>query len=796
MVLGAVLVGVGWFYWWTVRPDSSPPVLAKDYSYYYNLLTHGFMKGHLWLDTPADPFLATLKNPWNPQERGDHGMHDASYFRGRYYIYFGVTPVILLFLPVRIATGLDVEQGAACLLFAWVGLCASACLVAWVRQRYFPRASLATAALALAGLGLADTVPLLLRRASIWETPIACAYACFITGLCFLYCALHSRRRATFLALASAAFGLAVGARPTYLLGCSALLVAPAYWIGEAGGLRRALRSRSWWSGVMAAVLPAAAVGAGLAVYNFERFGHLAEFGQSYQMSGSDGSQPWVFNLSYLIFNTKVYWLLPAHWSPYFPFVALPDLPLPPPGHMGCEDPFGVLPNMPFVLLGLGILAPALSRSRRDYARLLAFLVAVTIAAVVTAVSTMAFWAVANRYMVDFVPGFDVLAAVGLLALAAHPARRAWVTAALRAVAVLLVAYSCAFNVLASIRHNELFRVSFPERYKRLAHSWNTVPYLFDRWFNHGYGDLKIDVIFPQNAAGKNEPLVVTGRSFQADYLIVHYEPNSVVSFAMIHTGSGPIWGKPLKVTPGVPHTVVVSIGSIYPPAGHPFFDKMSAEQALMKQEMVFVSVDGQLELLDRTTFNDAAGWNPSVGRSETKVAYEEPFSGKILGWSRLPLTEAIDSAGAQHSGPAQIVMKLPPFAGAHSEPLLCSGETGRGDLVYMKILSPTQIAIGFDHWGAGGPITEPITVDPSGEFTVTVDYGALHDPPAGGTEATTGTPGRLLIAVDGRTLVDAPQLFYRCSRSLVSVGNNIIGASTAVPGFSGIIAKVNYLGK
>jgi hypothetical protein len=408
----------------------------------------------------------------------------------------------------------------------------------------------------------------------------------------------------------------------------------------------------------------------------------------------------------------------------------------------------------------------------------------------------MSFWAVANRYMVDFVPGFAVLAAIGVLALAALPARTAWVRAPVNAAIVALFLYSSAFNVLASIRHNELFRVSYPERYRRLVHTWNKIPYLFDRWLNHGYGDLKLDVIFPQNAAGKNEPLVVTGRSFQADYLIVHYEPNSVIGFAMIHTGNGPLWGKPLAVKPGVPHTVVVSMGSIYPPPGHPFYDQMSSEQALMKQEMVFVTVDGKLALMDRTTFNDAAGWNPSIGRSDTKIAYEMPFSGKILGWSRLPMSETIDSTGAPHEGPAQIVMKLPPFAGAHSEPLICSGEPGRGDLIYLKILSATQIAIGFDHWGAGGPVSPPITVDPSGEFTVTVDYGVLHRQEASGKEDTAGTPGHLLIAVDGKTVIDAPQLFYRSSRALVAIGNNIIGASTAVPGFSGIIAKVNYLGR
>jgi hypothetical protein len=222
----------------------------------------------------------------------------------------------------------------------------------------------------------------------------------------------------------------------------------------------------------------------------------------------------------------------------------------------------------------------------------------------------------------------------------------------------------------------------------------------------------------------------------------------------------------------------------------------MKPDQALLKQEMVIVNLDGNVALQSRTIFNDATSWNPSIGRSDTHVAYLKPFSGKILSWTRLPLSQSINSADVLPSGPAQLTLRLPPFRGVQSEPLVCSGEPGRGDLLFIKYLNPKEVEVGFDHWGVGGSLSDPIEVDPSGNLTVTVDYGALHPQDDTSPEDKAGTPGRLLVIANGKTMVDSPQLYYRCSRALVAIGNNIIGASTSVSEFTGTIVRVTYLNK
>ncbi len=362
------------FYRWTVRPGPFPEAFVKESRGYYNLLTRGFMKSQLNLDVEADPMLATLQNPWDPAQRAGRGMHDATYYRGKYYLYFGITPVVVLFLPFRLLTGLFISESMASLVFALGGFMMTVALLRMVRVRYFPNAPIWLLLAGVMALGLSTMVPALLRRPSVWEVPIACGYACTMLAFGCLYQALHSPRRARWIAGASFTLGLAVGGRPVYVLGCIALLIPVLYWARrDAGGRRGAWRAGLWCRTLLAAVVPAASVGMALATYNYLRFGNPLEFGQTYQMAGDDVTKLQFFSWRYPLYGFQLYVLEPAAWSPYFPFVKVITPPPAPVGQLGIENPYGMLPNMPFVLLGFGILALSRRVCRGDFLPLLIF---------------------------------------------------------------------------------------------------------------------------------------------------------------------------------------------------------------------------------------------------------------------------------------------------------------------------------------------------------------------------------------------------------------------------------------
>src|SRR5467141_2186005 len=70
----------------------------------YNLLVQGFRARQLNLKKEVPPGFAHLADPFDPVAnlpyRGDpYRMNDLSYNKGRLYMYFGVTPALILFWP-------------------------------------------------------------------------------------------------------------------------------------------------------------------------------------------------------------------------------------------------------------------------------------------------------------------------------------------------------------------------------------------------------------------------------------------------------------------------------------------------------------------------------------------------------------------------------------------------------------------------------------------------------------------------------------------------------------------------
>ncbi|HEX3728511.1 MAG TPA: hypothetical protein VHV47_01815, partial [Opitutaceae bacterium] len=100
----AILAVAAWFYLWTATTGANPLSFTLQSDDLYNRLADGFLHGRLsFLDQPP-PELAQLSNPYDPAQNAPYvRYHDVSYFHGRYYLYFGPTPLLLL-VPWRALT--------------------------------------------------------------------------------------------------------------------------------------------------------------------------------------------------------------------------------------------------------------------------------------------------------------------------------------------------------------------------------------------------------------------------------------------------------------------------------------------------------------------------------------------------------------------------------------------------------------------------------------------------------------------------------------------------------------------
>ena len=86
-------------------------------------LVDAFMKGHVYLDEKPSEALMALSNPYDPNMRGGVSyLWDHLFYNGKYYSYYGITPVFLLFLPFRLIFGQYLYDAYGVLLFTVIGV--------------------------------------------------------------------------------------------------------------------------------------------------------------------------------------------------------------------------------------------------------------------------------------------------------------------------------------------------------------------------------------------------------------------------------------------------------------------------------------------------------------------------------------------------------------------------------------------------------------------------------------------------------------------------------------------------
>ena len=123
------------FYFWTASSTDDPFLFHGPRNDYYNLLTRGFLSGHLYMAVKPDP---ALLSPDPAVRAAAPALLDASLYHGHYYLYFGLTPLLLVFLPWRVVTGAGIPENFAAALLAAAGFLLAVALLARIRRRHFP----------------------------------------------------------------------------------------------------------------------------------------------------------------------------------------------------------------------------------------------------------------------------------------------------------------------------------------------------------------------------------------------------------------------------------------------------------------------------------------------------------------------------------------------------------------------------------------------------------------------------------------------------------------------------------
>ncbi|MGP8198175.1 MAG: tetratricopeptide repeat protein [Limisphaerales bacterium] len=466
-VLGVVFALVVGVYAWSANSGPIELLGSKAENTYYNLLVQGLCSGQLNLKTPVPPGLKQLADPYDPMASDPyrwnygHPLHDLSYYKGKLYLYFGITPALMLFWPCRALTGHCLLHKDAVVIFFSAGFLAGAGLLLSLWRRYFADVSFWIVVSCVIALGLANFTPAILERCDVYEVAISCGYAMTMLALAGIWCACHdSRRQWPWLAAASLAYGLALGARPSLLFGAIILLTP----VVQAWRQKRCV-----WPLLIAATIPIVLIGLGLMFYNALRFGNPLDFGQHYLLSSTRLDTANQFLPRYLWFNSRISFLQPARWSGHVPFVNDIVVPSLPAGAGEPEHPFGVLTNIPLIWLALAVPLAWRGRSAEVRSTLRCFLGAIALLSAICALTLLLYFTMCLRYEVEFTHSLVLLAVVGILALehalAGHPA---WRRVA-RCGWGLLLTFSVAFNLLAGFGLQAEARLNLGKAFEQMG---------------------------------------------------------------------------------------------------------------------------------------------------------------------------------------------------------------------------------------------------------------------------------------------------------------------------------------
>ena len=253
----------------------------------YEKLTEAILEGHLYMDYEVDPKLMALENPYDRGQREANGVRyefDHAFYNGHYYMYFGVVPVFILFIPLKLL-GIDITGADCTQIMAAGAIVGIFALFYSIYKKYFPKMPVATylsvsCAVSCISLWYAVKYP------ALYCTAITSGICMAVWGIyfCFKAFIIETEREKSMLyaALGATFSALVFGCRPT--IGFISLMFIPMIW--QYAKKYYASFSVKERAGIIAAFcIPYLVVALLLMLYNYARFENPFEFGQSYQLT-------------------------------------------------------------------------------------------------------------------------------------------------------------------------------------------------------------------------------------------------------------------------------------------------------------------------------------------------------------------------------------------------------------------------------------------------------------------------------------------------------------------------------
>lgn len=311
---------------------SNPALLNPVWPYHqqYHQLAVSLSQGRVSIDAGSEEILSALRELENPY---DHNLRmqtvpnagnvwDTCYYKGNFYVYFGIVPVLLFYLPYFLIFKSAFPTWLGVFLAGSGAIGGVYYLLAKIRRRWFPESPYAWYLILSVVMSNGLNLFCAMLHADFYYLPIVTALCLSLWGLGLILSAADSweqgkGRVALKLAAGSLCLALTAGCRPQFLAG--SFLILPILLPLLLKDLRLRERRRSLYGRVAAVALPYLTTAMGLMYYNFIRFGSVLDFGANYNLTTNDMTRRG-FELGRLPDGIFMYLFQPSSPKLSFPF--------------------------------------------------------------------------------------------------------------------------------------------------------------------------------------------------------------------------------------------------------------------------------------------------------------------------------------------------------------------------------------------------------------------------------------------------------------------------------------------
>ena len=288
----------------------------------YQELAEVISQGHFYLNAEPSEGLLNSENPYDTiylQANGIDYLADYAYYDGKYYVYFGIVPELLLYLPCYLITGHHMPNYMAVFLFYCGFILAVFALYREICKRWFPHTPFILYLIAGILTVCSGNYLFIIARPDLYDVPIIAANMFTVAGLwLWIYgkYAESAKIRNASCFCGSMCMALVAGCRPQMLL--FSFLAIPLFW--DEVFKKRELFSKKNWQYTICICLPYLLTAAGIMYYNGVRFSSPFDFGATYSLTSNDMTKR-EFNLHQTLLGLWHFFVRPPVVESDFPFL-------------------------------------------------------------------------------------------------------------------------------------------------------------------------------------------------------------------------------------------------------------------------------------------------------------------------------------------------------------------------------------------------------------------------------------------------------------------------------------------